>query len=117
MGKMLVKTIGESMKAKTQIKIKEDSFTEIDNKKPDSRNRITIPSKILEFWERMGGMDSVRIDMNEKGEVLLRPESSIPLSEMWLYENQDLHKVFQDGINDAKKNRVTKVKDLDKFID
>ncbi|MDY6787565.1 MAG: hypothetical protein SVK54_05510 [candidate division WOR-3 bacterium] len=99
------------------MKTKEFNIIDKDVKKIDSRSRITIPSKILKYWDKLGGCDAVQIAMNEKGEVLLKPTISVPLDEVWLYNNPDSLKKVRDGLDDVQEDRVNKVRDLDEFID
>jgi len=94
-----------------------NEFIEIENKKPDGRNRITLPPKVLKYWEKLGKTDSVQIKMNRKGEVLLKPTVSIPLDEMWVYENPEVYSKVKRGLKDAKNGKIKKAKDIDKFFD
>ncbi|MGE3062971.1 MAG: hypothetical protein AB7T10_04990 [bacterium] len=105
------------MKETNESKSHANEFIDIDNKKPDGRNRITLPPKVLQYWERLGKTDSVQIKMNRKGEVLLKPTVSIPLDEMWVYENPEVYSKVKKGLIDAKNGKTKKAKDLDKFFD
>lgn len=107
---------GGTMKTQTE-KIKEFIIIAKDSKKLDSRNRITIPAKILEYWNKLGRCDTIQIAMNRDGEVLLRPATSVPLSEKWLYDNPNSLERVKQGLSDIKKNKVTKVQNLDEFLD
>ncbi|MDD3804439.1 MAG: hypothetical protein PHW02_08680 [bacterium] len=93
-----------------------NEFIEIESKRPDGRNRITLPQKVLKYWKKLGKTDSVQIKMNRKGEVLLKPTVSIPLDEMWVYENPEVYSKVKRGLKDAKSGKIKKAVDIEKFF-
>ena len=83
----------------------EDDFEEIESKSVDQRNRLVLPAA-------QGGPEikRVRVYMNSRGEVLIRPVVEIPASEMWLYRNKKALASVKRGLDEAAKREV---KELD----
>ena len=44
-------------------------------------------------------------------------DSLIPSRELWMHNNPKILKSIQEGIQDIKEGRTTRVKDLDKFFE
>lgn len=83
----------------------------------DSKKRITIGKKILQE-EPLKSMDidGFEVFIGEEGDILLKPMANIPSRELWIYQNPDVLKSIQRGMKDIKEGRVTRVKDIDKFL-
>ena len=83
----------------------------------DSKKRITLRNKVI----KEPPLDNMKIDTFEilvgaEGDILLRPMANIPSKELWVHQNPKVLKSIQRGIQDIKKDRLTKVKNLDKFF-
>lgn len=50
-----------------------------------------------------------------KGDILLRPRTSIPTRELWIHQTPKAMETLQKGLKDAAEGRLTKVRDLKKF--
>jgi len=92
------------------------SFKRIGDATLDERKRISLTKALQSLKEVLGNQPdtSVRfgIYVNDAGQVLLTPEASVPLHELWLYRNpQALRKVAR-GLQEA---RAGKLKDLGSF--
>jgi len=74
--------------------------------KPDAKKRVVLPK----FLVREGV--TYHIYSNERGQILLDPQVTIPASEAWLFNNQEAMALVQKGLSDAARGRVSKV-DLD----
>ncbi|MCK5155183.1 MAG: hypothetical protein KAQ69_02045 [Spirochaetales bacterium] len=55
--------------------------------------------------------------MKGQEEILLRPQTSIPARELWIYQNPDAMNILQQGLKDAAEGRMTRVEKFNKFID
>jgi|GEM_PF-1616011 len=95
----------EAMMNKAKMIHIEDDFEEIESKSVDQRNRLVLPTA-------QGGTEikRVRVYMNSRGEVLIRPVVEIPASEMWLYRNKKALASVKGGLDEAAKGEA---KELD----
>lgn len=62
----------------------------------DSKNRISL-SKLLKFK----GVSSVKASILENGDILLKPMTSVPAREVWLYENKEALESVRRGLSQA----------------
>lgn len=60
----------------------------------DSKNRISL-SKLLKFKR----VSSVKASILDNGDILLRPMSSIPARELWLYQNKEAFESVKRGLS------------------
>ncbi|MBF0494365.1 MAG: hypothetical protein HQL28_04460 [Candidatus Omnitrophica bacterium] len=83
----------------------EDDFEEVGSKTVDDRNRLVLGAlqKTLE-------VKRVKVYVNSRGEILIRPMVEIPASESWLYENKKALASVKRGLEQSAKG---KVKELD----
>ena len=80
-----------------------ENFTALDNRSLDSKGRITIPQDwTLKLAKRIR---SFQIFQNGDGDLLLRPEVSIPAREAWIFENPKVLASLKRGIQDAKEGK------------
>jgi hypothetical protein len=82
--------------------IKEEKFKEVGTRSIDQRKRITL-GKLTKNYKRM------RIYVNDKGDILLKPVVEIPADEAWLYEDKEALKEVLEGIEAEKQGKVTKL--------
>ncbi len=76
------------------------------NIKPDAKKRIVLPAALV-------GEDVIfHIYHNNRGQILLDPQVTIPVSEAWLFNNPVALALVQQGLSDAVQGKVSKV-DLD----
>lgn len=84
----------------------------------DSKKRITLGNRIMsEEPLRHMDIDSFEIFVGDNGDILLRPCTHIPSQEAWLHKNPVALKRVQDGLEDLKKGKTKKVKNLKQFLD
>lgn len=88
-----------------QIQIK-SNFESIATRSVDGRLRICL-------GDVLKGLKRVEIFLNEEGDILLRPLVEIPANEVWLYKNQSALKLVSQGLRDAKKGKVTRLRKSD----
>ncbi len=83
----------------------------------DSKKRITLKDKVMkESPLNHMEIDAFEILIGDEGDILLRPMTKIPSRELWVHQNPGVLESIQRGIRDVKEGRVTKVKDLGKFL-
>ena len=105
------------MEKRTIIENLNEKFVAVDIKAIDSKNRITLGSKILKLLTAQGEVEGFQVFYGENGDILLRPMVSIPSKEAWIYRNPKVFKAIKQGLAEAEQGKVEKVKDLDKFFD
>ncbi len=54
-----------------------------DSVKPDTKKRVVLPSALVQEGVRF------HIYHNNRGQILLDPQVTIPASELWLFENKE----------------------------
>lgn len=94
-----------------------ENFERVGTTKLDTKRRITLGV----IFKTAGFLNAVPVETFEayigsEGNILLKPRVSIPARELWLHQNPAALKSIQDGIQDIKAGRVTKVKNLSKFL-
>jgi hypothetical protein len=60
----------------------------------DSKKRITL-GKLLQFEDTQ----SVQATVKKNGDILLKPMTSIPTRELWLYKNKKTFNSVQRGLS------------------
>jgi hypothetical protein len=87
--------------------IKDTIFEKIaDSVKPDAKKRV-----VLQGVQIQEGV-SYHIYRNSIGQLVLDPQVTIPVSEIWLFNNPKALTSVMRGLSDATEGRVSKV-DLD----
>ena len=83
----------------------------------DTKKRITLGTLLKKLKVSLGALiNDFETFIGDDGDVLLRPRTAISTRELWVHQNPEILKSIQEGIQDLKEGRVTKVKDLDKFF-
>ena len=95
-----------------------EKFIPVEVKSVDFKNRINLGSKIIAFVSRMmKKTDAYQVCIGNEGDILLRPVVNIPSKEAWIYQNPKVKKQIQEGLQEAAKGNIEKVKDLDTFFE
>ncbi|MCK4859979.1 MAG: hypothetical protein KAS87_05415 [Candidatus Omnitrophica bacterium] len=81
----------------------------------DARNRITLGQALAMLDKHK--IDEFEILIGAGGNILLRPRTSIPTRELWIHQSSKAMELLREGLEDAAKGHLTKVKDLKKFTD
>ena len=92
-------------------------FTSVDIKTIDSKNRITIGEKIIKKISQQSRVHQFQVFFGEEGDILLRPLTSIPSREAWIYEKPELIGKIRQGLKEAKQGKVEKIKNLNEFLE
>ncbi len=108
-------TIKKDSAIKETFEIRE-TFTPCAIKSLDSKSRISLGDKLIKVYSKMMKIDAYRICVADNGDVLLKPYINVPADEAWVYQNPKILNEFKKGLEDAKAGRVTKVKNLGKFL-
>jgi len=74
--------------------------------KPDAKKRVVLPKALV-----AEGI-TYHIYTNKVGQIVLDPQVTIPVSELWLLNNPDALASVQRGLADAAQGKLSKV-DLD----
>ena len=95
-----------------------EKFIPIEVKSIDFKNRINLGSKIIALVSRiMQRADAYQVCIGRDGDILLRPVVNIPSKEAWIYQNPKIKKQIQEGLQQAAKGDIEKIKDLDTFFE
>jgi hypothetical protein len=63
--------------------------------KPDAKNRVVLPKKLIKH-----GI-TYNIYVNNHDQIILDPQVTIPLSELWVFENKDIIDSIDRGMKQA----------------
>jgi hypothetical protein len=85
------------------VSTNEKEFKEVGTKSIDSRKRITL-GKLIQGYKRM------RVYVNNKGDILLKPVVEIPADEIWLYEDKKILEEVLEGIKEAEQGKISDLK-------
>lgn len=99
------------------MKIGNENFELVGSAKLDTKKRVTLGAvfkKSRLFNET--SVETFETFIGSEGDILLKPRVSIPARELWVHRNPNAAKDIQRGIQDVKQGRVTKVKDINKFV-
>lgn len=95
-----------------------ENFKQIGIVRLDTKNRITLGTLLKKFKILMHiPINDFETFIGDKGDILLRPRTAIPTRELWVHQNPKILQNIQEGIQDLKEGRVTRVKDLDNFFE
>jgi len=89
-------------------------FKVLDDRILDSKGRITISQNWISSHSQP--VRSFKIFRNGDGDLLLRPEISIPAREAWVFKNPEVFASIQRGIQEAKEGKGEVIDDIDDFI-
>ena len=96
----------------------DEDFISIETRSIDSKHRITLSDKAVKAVRlKNKKITSYQVLVGKRGDILLRPSVSIPASEAWIYENPEVIASIRRGLKQAKEGKITKVHDLDKFLE
>lgn len=90
--------------------IRDTHFKEIYETKPDSKRRVTLGSCRVRAHH-------YRVYENTAGQIVLDPQSSVPSSEAWLFENKKALASVRKGLAQARAGKTVKApEDFRKYI-
>ena len=60
---------------------------------------------------------SFTVSCNSAGQILLSPETTIPLHEAWLYKNPEALAMVRRGLEQAAKGELEEVESLEQYVE
>lgn len=98
-----------------------DTFKRVGETSLDERKRVSL-SKVLDSVKAILGAaldDSFRLGIyiNEAGQILLSPEISVPMHELWLYRNPAALKAVIRGLEEAREGKLIDLGSFKKHAD
>ncbi|MBU4252152.1 MAG: hypothetical protein KKC39_00015 [Candidatus Omnitrophica bacterium] len=111
-----MKTMKAPLRKQEVVEVKE-RFMSIDTRSLDSKHRITLGGKFQRFlMNNKMKIDAYKVFICKSGDLLLRPEVSIPSSEAWIYQNPQVIGRVRKGLQEAAEGKVKRVSDLESFL-
>jgi hypothetical protein len=105
---------------KTAIVLNE-KFRRVGDVAIDERKRISLTKALETLKEILGGeLDPALrfgVHVNEAGQILLSPEVSVPMHELWLYRNPEALKMVLKGLKEAREGKSVKLGSFEKYAD
>ena len=101
--------------------ILKDNFKRIGEASLDERKRISL-AKTLETLKQILGPEldnAIRfgVYVNDAGQVLLSPEVSVPMHEVWLYKNPKALRSVVKGLEEAREGKLIDLGSFEKYAD
>jgi hypothetical protein len=107
--------------AQTATTVLNDSFKRIGEASLDERKRISLAKTLESLKQILGGeLDpAIRfgVYVNDAGQVLLSPEVSVPMHELWLYRNPEALKMVVRGLEEAREGKLIDLGSFEKYAD
>jgi len=79
--------------------------------KPDAKNRVVLPKKLVKH-----GI-TYKIYVNDHEQIILDPQVTIPLSELWVFENKDILDSIDRGMKQAANGETTDLGSFSQYAD
>jgi hypothetical protein len=96
-----------------------ENFTPAGKSFLDTKHRVTI-GKVLNkniATTLRDKIDSFDVFVGDSGDILLRPLSSVPAREAWVYNNPKVSAKIKKGLDSARKGELVRIDDIDEFVD
>ncbi len=110
------------MKRKGTILLSE-SFRRIGDVALDERKRVSLTRALESLKEILGNENELDaairfgVYVNDAGQVLLSPEVSVPMHELWLYRNPEALKMVVRGLEEAREGKLIELGSFEKYAD
>lgn len=105
------------MKKMETVEKEIQEFIPFDIRFIDSKNRITISEKILKKISGQNRVNQFQVLIGQEGDILLRPLTTIPSREAWIYQKPELIKQIRKGLQEAKEGKTETLENLEKILD
>ena len=100
--------------------LKDEEFEAVGETSLDERKRVTLTKAVdelcIRFHEEPGKLH-FSVYLNKAGQILLSPETKIPLHEAWLYKNPEALSMVSQGLAQAKEGKLKKRESFAKHAD
>jgi len=87
-------------------------FEQVGQVSVDGKNRVVLKKAIdmvrRQFGDGLQSQIRFSVGCNSAGQILLSPETAIPLHEVWLYKNKKALASVLRGLQDAKEGKLGK---------
>jgi hypothetical protein len=110
------------MKRKGNVLLNE-RFKRIGDVALDERKRVSLTKALEPLKEILGNKNELDagirfgVYVNDAGQVLLSPEMSVPMHELWLYRNPEALKMVLRGLEEAREGKSIDLGSFAKFAD
>lgn len=104
----------EAVSEKRAVNFAKQDFQMVDDRILDSKGRITIAQEWL--LNTSNPTRSFKVFRNSEGDLLLRPEVSIPAREAWLFSNPAMAASLHRGIGQIEAGKGEIVEGLNDFL-
>jgi hypothetical protein len=98
-----------------------ESFRRIGDVALDERKRISLTRAMECLREILGNeLDAAirfGVYVNDAGQILLSPEVSVPMHELWLYRNPEALKMVVKGLEEAREGKLIDLGSFEKYAD
>ena len=88
----------------------DEKFEEIGQTSLDTKQRVTLKRAVDVLRQHFGSDVELKVRFtvacNSAGQILLSPETTIPLHEAWLHKNKEAMASLQRGIEQAGKGQL-----------
>lgn len=101
------------------IIVKDTKFELICETALDERKRITLSKVVALLQKNFGPVGRLHfaIHCNQAGQILLVPETPMPLHEAWLYRNPVALKSVLTGIEQAERGKLGPPRSFAQYVD
>ena len=101
----------------------DESFKRIGEVAVDERKRVSLTKALDSLKEILGNEseldEAIRfgVYVNDAGQVLLSPEVSVPMHELWLYKNPRALKMVLKGLEESREGKLKDLGSFEKYAD
>lgn len=78
----------------------------------DSKNRVTLGKEVINKIKEIThaqGINSFNARLTDEGDIVLKPMSTIPAKEIWLWKNKKALASVEKGLKEAKEGKGEKL--------
>jgi hypothetical protein len=110
------------MKRKGTVLLNE-RFKRVGEVAVDERKRVSLTKALESLKEILGNKNELDaairfgVFVNDAGQVLLSPEVSVPMHELWLYRNPEALKMVLRGLEEAREGKSIDLGSFAKYAD
>jgi hypothetical protein len=92
------------------VETMDEKFEEVGRVSLDAKNRVVLKKAIDMLRRQFGEVPNIRfvVATNSAGQILLSPETVVPIHEAWLYRNKQALASVHSGLDQAKKGKIKK---------
>jgi len=103
------------------LAVLDEKFEQVGQVSVDDKNRVVLKKAIdmlrRQFGEELQSGIRFAVAYNSAGQILLSPETVIPLHEAWLYKNKEALESVHRGLDQAKHGKIKKGPSFAKYAE